>query len=181
MVYYLLMTYVQLQRMVKTEVFTILDVLKLFPNQSEQLARVQLSRFFKRGLVVNLKRGLYCFADQKIDPFIVANQLYTPSYISLETALNYHGVIPDVPLAGITSISPVTTRKFVTPIGTYYYQKVSQKLFWGYSERPFKIAFAEKALLDYEYFYGRKSLSSLRVDWTKVDRKKYTEFRKYYD
>lgn len=175
------MTYIQLQKTIKTPIFTILDVGKYFFDESERLIIVQLSRFIKRGLIISLKRGLYCFADREVDSFTIANQIYTPSYISLETALNYHGVIPDVPLAGVSSISPTTTRKFITPRGTYYYQKISPKIFWGYSEAPFKMAFAEKALLDYIYFYGQKTADSLRIDWSKIDKKKYSSFKIYYD
>lgn len=172
------MTYLQLQTSIKTSVFSILDVEKYFPGG---LITVQLYRFAKRGLIISLRRGLYCFSDREIDPFIIANQIYFPSYISLETALHYHGVIPDVPLAGVSSVSPTTTRKFVTPKGNYFYQKLSTKLFWGYSEAPFKIAFPEKALLDYVYFYGQKAADSLRVDWSKINKKRYTEFKKFYD
>ena len=152
---------------------------KYFPDDSSHLV-TQLHRFIKRDLVVSLKRGLYCFADREVDTFTVANQLYSPSYISLETALNYHGVIPDVPLAGVSSVSPTTTRKFITPKGTYFYQKLAPKLFWGYSEAPFKIAFPEKALLDYIYYYGLRTADSLRIDWRNINVNKYKEFDKQY-
>lgn len=175
------MTYLQLLDRFETRIFTLLDVRKIFWEESESLIRVQLSRFAKRGLITSLKRGLYCFAKKEIDPFTIANQIYQPSYISLESALNYHGVIPDVPLAGVTSVSPTTTRKFITPKGTCFFQKISSKLFWGYNEAPFKMAFPEKALLDYEYFYGKKSGSVLRIDWSKIDKKRYSTFKKYYD
>lgn len=174
------MTYLQLLKEIKTPVFTILDVAKYFSDENRHLV-VQLYRFVKRGLLISLKRGLYCFADREVDTFTLANQIYTPSYISLETALNYHGVIPDVPLAGVNSVSPTTTRKFLTPKGNFFYQKLSSKLFWGYSEAPYKIAFPEKALLDYVYFYGQKSADALRIDWSKIDRKRYSSFKKYYD
>lgn len=172
------MTYLQLQKAIKTSIFTILDVEKYFPGN---LVITQLHRFIKRGLIIPIKRGLYCFVDREVDVFNLANQLYFPSYISLETALNYHGIIPDVPLAGVTSVSPTTTKKFETPKGSFFYQKISPKLFWGYMEAPYKIAFAEKALLDYVYFYGQKNADLLRIDWSKIDKKKYNSFKKYDD
>jgi len=101
------MTYLQLERLIKQPIFTLVDVLRNFPDDSEQTVRVQLSRFGQRGLVKLFKRGLYSFSDRPVDELELANRLYAPSYVSLETALNYHGIIPDVPLA-VTSVT--TTR-----------------------------------------------------------------------
>lgn len=172
------MTYLELSKTIKRAVFSRLDVEKFFPRESEQLIRVQLFRFARRGLIRSLKRGLYFFPDRLIDEFEAANLIYQPSYISLETALNYHGVIPDVPLGHVTSVSPVTTRRFKTPIGVYVYRKIKQELFWGYSEAPFRMAMPEKALLDFEQFNSKAVLSGLRIDWSKIDKNRYDFFRK---
>lgn len=176
------MTYLELTGKIKTTVFFHLDVEKLFPGEGPELIRVQLSRFLHRGHIKALKRGLYFFPDRQFDEFEVANLIYQPSYISLETALNYHGVIPDVPLGQVISVSPVTTRTFKTPVGVYAYRKIKQSLFWGFSETPIKMAFPEKALLDFEQFNSRETVKGLRVDWSKIDKKKYNFLKKnFYD
>src|SRR3989338_1885568 len=109
------MTFLDLQRKIKSNLFTILDVQKIFPLEIEETIRIQLSRFAKRGLLAKLKKGLYVFDLSKVDEFIVANQLYYPSYISMETALNYYGIIPDVPQT-ITSVTSITTKKFISSL-----------------------------------------------------------------
>ncbi len=90
------MKYLELQKEIDQNLFTILDVEKKFCSEKKNSLRVQLSRFIQRGWLIQLKRGLYCFSPDKLEEFVLANQLYRPSYISLETALNYYGIIPDV-------------------------------------------------------------------------------------
>lgn len=175
------MTFLELQGKIKTSLFTIVDVTKYFPEDSADLIRVQLHRFIKKGYLQEIKRGLYQFSDRETDEFFLANTLYEPSYVSLESALNYRGVIPDIPAGGVTSVSPVTTKEFSTPAGRFYYHKLDKKLFWGYELVPFRMAFAEKALLDYIYLRGEKALRGLRIDWSKIDQNKYKKFAKFYD
>ncbi len=61
--------------------------------------RNQLTRWGKNGLIIQLKRGVYMLNknDQKLHPsrFYLANQLLWPSYVSLESALGYYGLIPE--------------------------------------------------------------------------------------
>ncbi|MBI3577438.1 hypothetical protein HY086_05370 [Candidatus Gottesmanbacteria bacterium] len=173
------MTYLELRNKISTDIFTILDVGKNFPDQSGATVRMQLSRLKKRGLIKVIKRGLYCFPGAHIDELSLARYLYQPSYISLETALNYHGVIPDVPLA-VTCVTTVTTKKITTESGIFYYHKIPSKLFWGFSLEPFFLAFPEKALLDYTYLMGKKATRSLRIDWSKIDKKLLKKYDQYY-
>jgi predicted transcriptional regulator of viral defense system len=174
------MSYLQLQQAVKTPVFTILDVGKCFPKECDHALRVQLFRFRQRGLIKQIKRGLYFFPSTPLDELQVAGLLYQPSYISLETALNYHGVIPDITAGGITCVTPTTTKKFSTDFGRYFYHKIPPRLFWGFTTSPPRIAFPEKALLDYAYLYGPKATRSLRLDGSKINRRRYQEFKKEF-
>lgn len=174
------MTYLQLHDQFKDRIFTILDVQKVFWEEKESLIRVQLSRFAKRGLITPLKRGLYCLTKTKIDELELAGRLYQPSYISLETALNYYGIIPDIPL-GVTSVTPVTTKKISNQFGHFHYQKISSKLFWGYTfVSNYQIAFPEKALLDYFYIRRKTFITDLRLDLTRIDRKVYNKFAREF-
>ncbi|MBI3558948.1 hypothetical protein HY085_01000 [Candidatus Gottesmanbacteria bacterium] len=175
------MTFLELQGKIKTPLFTIVDAAKYFPKDSADLIRIQLHRFIKKGYLREIKRGLYQFSDREADEFFLANTIYEPSYVSLESALNYWGIIPDIPAGGVTSVSPVTTKEFSTTAGRFFYHKLDKKLFWGYSLIPFRMAFPEKALLDYTYLRGKKAVQGLRVDWSKVDRVKYKKFAKFYD
>lgn len=179
------MTYLDLLDKIATPIFTILDVAKQFPFDSDQTIRIQLSRFAKRGLITEIKRGLYVFPKGKIDELELARYLYQPSYISLETALNYHGVIPDIAVNTI-SVTPTTTKKFTTKLGNFHFQKIQPHLFFGYTFIPlgegrgFNIALPEKALLDYIYIHGKKNADSLRLDMSKINKKLYNVFNKEF-
>lgn len=71
-----------------------------------------VNRAMKAGELVRLRRGLYVladeFRDQPCHPFAVAQMLLPGSYVSLETALAYHGWIPE---AAHTTASIAPGRK----------------------------------------------------------------------
>lgn len=172
------MTYFELRDKIDRPYFTLADAGKFFPNED---FRVQLHRFVKKGYLISPKRGLYLFPKAKIDELELARLLYSPSYISLETALNYYGMIPDIPLS-VTSVTTVTTKKIKTDFGQFYYQKIKPELFFGYKIIPAQdegvicMASPEKALLDFEYLRGKKQLSKLRLDKSVIDKKIYDQF-----
>jgi len=103
------------------------------------------------------------------NPLIKANSLYTPSYISLEYALSFHGLIPE----GVYVITCVTTqpRKTITIEGrTFEYTRVPAGGFTlGVIEvdngdgRKYRIASAEKALADKLVTDRLGGLTSLRA------------------
>ncbi len=128
--------------------------------------KVQISRWEKSGKVIQLKRGIYLLAEptRKIKPceFYLASVLKNPSYISLEKALEYHGLIPE----GVSVYTSVTTKRpetLKTPVGIYDYRHVHPSLFWGYTSlvlngQTFFMATPEKALLD--FFYLKQAMVS---------------------
>ena len=126
--------------------------------------RRQLSRWTKMGRVYQLRRGLYALAPpfQKVKPhpFLVANQLVRGSYVSLQSALAYHGLIPEaVPVT--TSVNVGRPAGWDTPLGAYEYRHVKKDMLFGYqridlgsNQRAF-VATAEKALLDLVHLQPR--------------------------
>ena len=133
-----------------------------------QSIEVQISRWKKSGKLVQIKRGVYLLkqAYRKIDVFepALAAILKSPSYISLEKALEYHGLIPEG-VAVYTSITTKRQAKFVSPAGVFAYKHVRSSLFWGYASVTVNrqtafFASPEKALLD--LFYLRKGVISLK-------------------
>jgi predicted transcriptional regulator of viral defense system len=124
--------------------------------------KVQLSRWRKAGKLIKLKNNIYLLAEsfRKVDihePYI-ASVLKKPSYISLEKAFEYYGLIPE----GVPVYTCVTTKRpgrITTPIGTFDYRHIKNSLFWGYdsftvNKQPAFIASPEKALLDFFYLKG---------------------------
>ncbi|HPO05699.1 MAG TPA: hypothetical protein PLQ36_01170 [Candidatus Gracilibacteria bacterium] len=136
------------------QVFSLQDIKKFFPDFSYR----QIDRWEKKGYLIKIKQGFYTLSDQNISQsfsFLVANRIYHPSYVSLEKALKYYGLIPEE-VFQITSISTKKTAEFDTSVGNFGYRHISPKLFWGYqlvktSNSKFLIAEPEKAILDYLY------------------------------
>jgi len=91
-------------------------------------AKMRLVRYVQKGYIHKLKdnRGLYALADVTLHPWKVANRLLRPSYVSLETALSYYGVLPESVYA-VTSVTPKTTRTFHAQGIVYTYQKIKQE------------------------------------------------------
>lgn len=149
---------------------------------------MKLSRMVKAGDLIRLKRGLYCvnpkFTGETVDLMAAANCLHdAPSYISLETALSYYGLIPEA-VMGMTSVVTGRSKRFTTPIGWFSYQTIPEKLF-GIGVRTVKghlIASPEKALCDYLYtrpnlrITSPKTLASYLEEDVRFD---FDEFRDY--
>ena len=180
------MKYVDLQDEIKTNIFTFVDVIKRFSEEDEGSLKVQLGRFVKKGLIIRIKRGLYCFDPKKIDELELASWLYQPSYISLETALNYYGLIPDIPQT-VTSVCLTTTKRVHNQFGSFSYAKIKPSLFSGFvkvksadSDSFFNLAEKEKALLDYFYLRKIKSIADLRLNLKDIDNKRYRQYARSY-
>ena len=122
--------------------------------------RRQLSRWTKAGRIWQLRRGLYTLAPpfQKVKPhpFVVANRMVHGSYVSLQSALAYYGLIPEyVPV--VTSVTVSRPGHWDTLLGKYDFHHVKTNMFRGYrltvltaGQEAF-VATPEKALLDLVY------------------------------
>jgi len=117
----------------------------------------QMSLWVKSGKVYQLKRGLYTLAPpyQKIKPhpFLLANRLQPASYVSLQSALLYYGLIPEY----VPSTTSITTKKpgsWETPLGTFAYRHIQMSWFNNYAsidldgKQTAFVANPEKAILD---------------------------------
>ncbi|MBD3425345.1 MAG: hypothetical protein GF417_13000 [Candidatus Latescibacteria bacterium] len=119
--------------------------------------RLQLSRWVKDGRVIKINKGMYTLARpyRKVDPepFTVANALKSPSYVSLQSALSWHGLIPEfVPVT--TSVTTARPQLIETPLGSFEYRHVKTGMFQGYAKIRLSgrqdafVASSEKAILD---------------------------------
>lgn len=119
--------------------------------------RLQLNRWVRSGKVLRIAKGLYTLPKpyQKISPhpFPIANQLKTPSYVSLHSALAWHSMIPEyTPMT--TSVTTSRPQTIETPLGYFQFRHISKRYFWGYqqillsSKQTAFVARPEKALLD---------------------------------
>ena len=156
--------------------FSTLDMEKHFPGFEKE----NLINWQKKGYLIKIRNNWYCRRGairDLSDLFFIANKIYTPSYISLESAFSYYGWIPEGVFA-ITSVTTLKTSTFNTPIGYFRYSTLKPELFFGYEQQkvghhPFKIADPEKAILDFLYLHPEmkeeESLLSMRLLFTKIN------------
>lgn len=144
----------------KVYIFSLEDITNLFPDQSLKTLKNNLSRWMKQNRFIRLKRNLYEFvepgAESKITDLYVANRLYEPSYVSLETALSIYSIIPDIAIQ-VTSVTTRPTRNFKNKYGLFLYRTCRKRAFIGYrlvSYGPDKVLIAdkEKAFVDFLYY-----------------------------
>ncbi len=133
--------------------------------------RDRIGRLVAAGDIVRIRQGLYAFAAPlRRGPIVreqLANQIHGPSYVSLESALSYHGLIPER-VASVTSVCIGRSRVFETPFGVFRYRMLSQAryaegaLLLPADAPAFLMASAEKALADKVWTDKRFSGSRLR-------------------
>jgi predicted transcriptional regulator of viral defense system len=148
-------------------IFSLQELLILFPEENKKTLQNQLTEWVKRKYVMRLKKNLYELTDKGsqeviIPDLYVANKLYLPSYISLETALSVYNIIPEVAF-GVTSVTTNVTRVFKNNHGRFSYFSCQPKAYIGYRVREYSgfkvfIAEEEKAVVDFLYFRFRDKL-----------------------
>jgi len=88
----------------------------------------KISDMEKNGELIRLKKDLYINSKSAISKELIANHLYGVSYISLETALAYHGMIPERVYV-VRSMTTKRAKTFTTPLGNFEYKTVSADYF----------------------------------------------------
>ena len=152
-------------------VFSLRDILRVEPGFHQR----RLNEWQAKGYIRKVIKGFYIFSDQPLDELVlfeIANRVYKPSYVSLESALAYYQLIPES-VFGVTSVSTRRTYRFATGLAEFRFRTVKPGLFFGYELMPargkrVKIARPEKAVLDFLYLNpGLRSgpdFESLRID-----------------
>lgn len=146
-------------------VFSDAEIAAFFPEVKKENISVYLSRWEKSGKLARLRKGVYelIYPDKRVIPDLyIANKLYFPSYVSMETALSRYGLIPEIAMECV-SLTAKTSRKFTNEYGSFVYHSVQPEAFNGYRTEDhggfeILIAVPEKALVDYLYFKRRKGL-----------------------
>ena len=154
-------------------------------NVSKNVIRKQLTRWVSSGKLTQLRRGFYAIAqpyrDVQPHPFLAANIIKRASYVSLQSALEYYGIIPEyVPV--ITSVTTGRTEEIITNAGRFQFKHIKKDLFWGYQEIEVSIgtkifiALPEKSLLDLIYLTPKSDsmeyLEEMRLQNTQLLNKK---------
>ncbi|MEA3286917.1 MAG: hypothetical protein U9Q77_06035 [Candidatus Marinimicrobia bacterium] len=164
--------------------------------------RDHVTTLMKQGVVRRVKKGLYVFGEgyrsKPVSREILSNLIYGPSCISLEYALQYHGLIPER-VEAVTAVCLGPSRKFYTTLGMFTYHRVPEN---GYhigvnrieidNRRAYLIASPEKALADKLKLMHGVELSTqrnmriyleenLRIEWDALTKLDSNEVRRIAD
>lgn len=130
----------------------------------------QIKRALAKGDLIQVRRGLYSLSKRYqrhgINPHVLSQRIYGPSYVSFESALSYHGLIPEA-VYSTTSASSKRSREFHTPLGVFYYTQIPVRVFFEGVKRVenqdevFLMATPLKALTDYVYVH--------HLDWGGIE------------
>lgn len=118
----------------------------------------KISELIAGQALIPIKRGLYVLNPKRtgrpLSLLLIANTLYGPSYVSLDFALSYYGLIPEA-VYEITSVTTGRAKTYDTPVGRFSYKQASLKIYplgiasvSNESGHFFLMATPEKALCD---------------------------------
>lgn len=174
----------------KVHVFSFEDLCAFYPREKTETLKKYVFRWKKKGWIHGLRKGMYelTFPEQlNLPDMYVANKMYVPSYVSLETALSHYNIIPEVAMA-VVSVTSKPTRRFKNGHGLFMYRSIQTKAFCGYriekhSGYDIFIAEPEKAFVDYIYFntLRRKKFDIVehRIDMKRIKRLNMKKMQAY--
>lgn len=118
--------------------------------------REKIRQLINEGEIIRVKKGLYALGPSYRRPyntFVLANMLYGPSYISMQSALSHYGAIPES-VSVISSMNPKRRKVFRTTVGEFRYHAVPAHAYpvgvdtHKFGDQFVLMATREKALLD---------------------------------
>ena len=149
--------------------------LALLLDKTDDARHSLIKRLVKAGELVRLRKGFYLISSHLKktlpDEFILAILLYEPSFVSLESALSYHNLLPEA-VYTTTCVTSKRAKEFMTSVGMYSYKHVPVERFYegvGRYESPvgvMLIAEPWRALADFIYVRKKtwKNLGELEAD-----------------
>lgn len=156
----IIMNILNLREKISTDVFSYVEMTALLSSYGN--IRTKIKRLVDNGEIIRIKKGIYIFPEAlrrtSLNPAMIANIIYGPSYVSCDYALSYYGLIPE----SVVSVSSMTTgrsRDFDTPVGHFqYFQRNASDYAIGVQlENGCLFASVEKAIYD-------KALTDRRFD-----------------
>ncbi|MDD5089606.1 MAG: hypothetical protein PHQ23_01700 [Candidatus Wallbacteria bacterium] len=122
-----------ISRLLEAVPFEVFDYQTLVDSLSDyRHPRDRITKLLRSGDVIRVKKGLYVFGPlHRRAPYsreLLANLIYGPSYISLEYALSFYGLIPELAVS-VTSVTTGRTKKFMTPAGLFTFRTQPVKIY----------------------------------------------------
>ena len=123
-----------------------------------KVKNMKISALEQKGELIRLKKGMFVVNPERsgipLSLELIANHLYTPSYVSMSSALRYYGLIPEAVYA-IQSMTTKHSRNFENNLGVFTYNTINREAFsvgLRRVQRNEKVAFImaspEKAICD---------------------------------
>lgn len=161
--------------------------LKNILDKSADSRHAIIKRAVQRGYLIPIRRDLYLIKSSKkplLNSFEIAPIIYGPSYVSFESALNYHGWIPEA-VRTTTSATVKRTKEFETSIGIFSYEHIPIKIFsfgveqFHQESSTLFIASPIKAIADIIYSRKRtwRSIEALSED-LRIETENFHNFNK---
>jgi predicted transcriptional regulator of viral defense system len=158
------------------------DLGKIFDSTNKNTVYKTAGRLVEKGILKKIEKGMYINASKPPDTYEIANHLYSPSYISLESALYRYGIVTQAPYV-VTSVTPKKTKRKGAEGIDFEYVHIAPKYFFGYyKDKNILIASREKAVLDLLYLTAKKSRSFNlgNIDLKEIDRKRFNAYLTSY-
>lgn len=147
-------------------VFTLKELSLLFPDISYLSLRKRAHYFARTGKLRSLTRGVY--AKKEYNPYELANKLYSPSYISLETVLQKAGLA----FQNYETIFVISylSRKVTVDNRSINYRRITDNILLNKKgiedQLTYSIATKERAFLDAVFLYKDYHFDNLGpLDW----------------
>ena len=150
-------------------VFSLKEISMLFPEFIYKNLKSKLSYFVSTGKLKRLRKGIY--AKENYNFLELANKIYTPSYISLETVLEKEGIV--FQKYKTVFVSSYLSRRIKVENQEIFYRKIKDEILLNSlginEENYYFIASKERAFLDAVFLYKDYHFDNLRpLDWEKI-------------
>jgi len=155
---------------IKTHIIDYATLKSILINLGYTNINDKINSLKRKGIIISLKKGLYIHTSSVnnniVSKEIISNNLLDgPSYISLDYALYYYGLIPEA-VHEVTAVTTKRSKKFNTDFGIFSYKQIKKELFniglkiETSAKGSFLIAGKAKAICDKVYFTKEISLTS---------------------
>ncbi len=132
---------------------TLMSVLCKYKSPKDKVLRL-----IKNGSIIRIKKGMFVVSSKihnlPLSTELIANHLYSPSYVSFESALSFYGIIPER-VYSIKSATLKRRKSFSNQLENFEYIQMDSSYFSiglrneiVNSNYAFMIASPEKALCD---------------------------------
>ena len=170
--------------------------LELLLGSNRRTLDYRIASLSKNGDLIKIKSGFYLSneylkAEEDNEKYLeyIGCVLKEPSYVSLRYALAKYNLIPES-IFDITYVTTKKTDRFNTPLRSFSYNNITEKLYFGYKTVNYKnkminIAYPYKAIFDLFYYSKLSSIEEVkdyvknsRINWGNLDKANKIQLKK---